>query len=61
MSVPIFQKGEVYTLKEIIKIIDQTENADLESYMNLEFEVKSINQGKALKDLKGVRNVIKKQ
>lgn len=61
MSVPIFQKGEVYTLKEIIKIIDQTENADLESYMNLEFEVKSINQGKALKDLKGIRNVIKKQ
>lgn len=38
MSVPIFQKGETTTLKELKKILNATCDEELEPYMNTHFE-----------------------
>lgn len=38
MSVPLFQRGETYTLKEIISISNAKTDEELSAYMNLEFK-----------------------
>ena len=43
MGVPTFQKGEIFTLKEIAEIVSSTDEEELEAYLHGEFEYKGIN------------------
>ncbi len=58
MSVPIFQKGESFTLKEIIKIV-QSSKEELMPYFKGRFEYKGVtysHEGRGFKPIiKGIK------